>query len=401
MKKHIQLGGMAFLFSFAASTSAQTVPAVWNHCTEFVFPPGSAAGTTQGNPGPDSLGNLVWFHEYVTTGGALGSANPWYDEPASLLVWDPSWFGSTGKWVVGNDFGTEIGAAGATHIYGCSSLGCWFSYCPVRRWENLTGQALSLDVRGAPRIEWSGINNVAGPVDVDMVVALRPAGSSMSTILVSTTVSKPTPGSSSNEYLTVPVDLQGIVVAPGDSIVIAHRARNGVTQNRWITLVDDLLFLRSSELVGSAFCPGDGSGTVCPCGNSGSMHEGCASSRVRGAELYALGTSSTASDDLVLSCVGLTRNQSALLFVGTSQPGAGAGLTFGDGLRCVGGTVVRLGIQSTDGCGALTWGGGLLAQTSFAPGDTSYFQVWYRDPAGGPCGTGYNLSNGIEVTLIP
>jgi hypothetical protein len=32
------------------------------------------------------------------------------------------------------------------------------------------------------------------------------------------------------------------------------------------------------------------------------------------------------------------------------------------------------------------------------PGDTWRFQAWYRDPAG-PCGTGFNLSNGLEVTF--
>jgi hypothetical protein len=32
-------------------------------------------------------------------------------------------------------------------------------------------------------------------------------------------------------------------------------------------------------------------------------------------------------------------------------------------------------------------------------GDTRYFQTWYRDPSGGPCGAGFNLTNGMELTF--
>ena len=31
------------------------------------------------------------------------------------------------------------------------------------------------------------------------------------------------------------------------------------------------------------------------------------------------------------------------------------------------------------------------------PGDTDYFQFWYRDP-GGPCGQVANTTNGLRVT---
>ena len=37
---------------------------------------------------------------------------------------------------------------------------------------------------------------------------------------------------------------------------------------------------------------------------------------------------------------------------------------------------------------------------SVMPGDTWHFQRWYRDPAG-PCGSGFNLTNGLALTFVP
>jgi hypothetical protein len=32
-------------------------------------------------------------------------------------------------------------------------------------------------------------------------------------------------------------------------------------------------------------------------------------------------------------------------------------------------------------------------------GTTHTYQYWYRDPQGSPCGTAFNLSNGVEVSF--
>ena len=40
-------------------------------------------------------------------------------------------------------------------------------------------------------------------------------------------------------------------------------------------------------------------------------------------------------------------------------------------------------------------GGGVAA------GDLLRYQFWYRDPVGGPCGSDFNLSNGVEVSWVP
>ena len=78
----------------------------------------------------------------------------------------------------------------------------------------------------------------------------------------------------------------------------------------------------------------------------------------------------------------------------------GQGLPFGDGLRCVGGNVGRRGVMTADANGEASWGPGLASAGGHAAGDITYLQVWYRDPAS-PCGSSFNLSNGLELTFYP
>ena len=92
-------------------------------------------------------------------------------------------------------------------------------------------------------------------------------------------------------------------------------------------------------------------------------------------------------------------SQPALLFSGLNQVNGGAGNVFGGGLRCAGGSVQRLGVRTATAQGVVTWGPGLGAQQGWIPGDVRRFQIWYRDPVGGSCGSVFNLSNGLELTF--
>ncbi|MCB9914934.1 MAG: hypothetical protein H6828_07265 [Planctomycetes bacterium] len=134
-----------------------------------------------------------------------------------------------------------------------------------------------------------------------------------------------------------------------------------------------------------------------PCGNAGTDGEGCANSTGHGAVLGGSGTSSVVADDLVMHAAQMPTNQPALLFAALNQVNGGAGNPFGDGLRCAGGSVVRLGVRIADASGSATWGPGLGATGGWSFGDTRRFQTWYRDPSGTPCGNAFNLSNGYEV----
>lgn len=88
------------------------------------------------------------------------------------------------------------------------------------------------------------------------------------------------------------------------------------------------------------------------------------------------------------------------MIVGLDTAAAGAGLPFGDGLLCVEGSIVRLGVAVPDAAGAAVWGPGLGALGGWSAGDRRRFQVWYRNP-GGPCGSGFNLTNALEVGFLP
>jgi hypothetical protein len=142
-----------------------------------------------------------------------------------------------------------------------------------------------------------------------------------------------------------------------------------------------------ANLVAYCFCE------VGPCLNP-DPSAGCVNSSGAGAVLHARGSASVAADDLVLSSSGLLSGQPALLFAGQNQL---AGVAFGDGLRCAGGSVVRLGVRTPSPAGIATWGPGLAATGAWTPGEARYLQVWYRDPQGGPCGTGFILSNGLAA----
>ncbi len=150
--------------------------------------------------------------------------------------------------------------------------------------------------------------------------------------------------------------------------------------------------------VGTDYCFGSGSGSPCPCGNFGGPSQGCANSSGQGAVLSASGSNVIANNDLVFVSSNLLPGQPVLLFAGNNAVNGGLGNTFGDGLRCAGGAVARLGVRIPDAGGAASWGPG-VGSGLWNPGDVRRFQSWYRDPIGSPCGTGFNLSNGLEIAF--
>lgn len=152
---------------------------------------------------------------------------------------------------------------------------------------------------------------------------------------------------------------------------------------------------------GIAYCFGDGSGTPCPCGNPGLAGHGCANSvNTSGARLAASGSASIAIDTLLLTGSGMP-DSPCLYFQGTSQQGGGAGAVFGDGLRCAGGTIVRLG-QETNVAGTSTYPSSgdptISVRGANAVGNVRTYQAWYRNAAAFCTPSTFNLTNGVQVT---
>ena len=151
---------------------------------------------------------------------------------------------------------------------------------------------------------------------------------------------------------------------------------------------------------GTPFCFGDGSGVACPCGNNGAVGNGCASSlNANGAHLAGIGVPSLAADNVELGGSGMP-NSTVLYFQGTSQQGGGAGNVFGDGKRCAGGSVIRLGTK-VNSAGASSYPNVGDASVSVrglvtAPGTRTY-QAWYRNSASFCTVSTFNLSNGLEI----
>ncbi|MFO0687052.1 MAG: hypothetical protein U0234_33615 [Sandaracinus sp.] len=155
---------------------------------------------------------------------------------------------------------------------------------------------------------------------------------------------------------------------------------------------------------GAAFCFGDDSGTPCPCANpSAPATGGCMSSLGLGGALRASGVASVGADTLRLVAWDLP-NSTTLYFQGSTQENGGAGTLLGDGLLCVGGSLVRLGAKTNAG------GGSSYPQAGDAPvsvrgaataGATLRYQGWYRNAAAWCTSATFNLTNGYEVLWTP
>lgn len=150
--------------------------------------------------------------------------------------------------------------------------------------------------------------------------------------------------------------------------------------------------------LGISFCDCTTSG---PCGNNGAPDEGCANSTGKGAALFASGSASLNNANLVLRGSQLPAQKPGLFFQGNGAEGGGAGIPFGDGLRCVAGSIARLQIAVSDLAGEISSSIDLAAASGAVPGDRRYYQLWFREPPGTGCGSTFNSSNGLVLTWQP
>lgn len=110
------------------------------------------------------------------------------------------------------------------------------------------------------------------------------------------------------------------------------------------------------------------------------------------ASMGSNGSQDVADQDFTVVTFGATPNQFGLFFYGQTQ----GATPLGNGTLCIGGSINRLPVVSTDVFGVAQMP--LPFPTLPAPianGDTWNFQFWYRDTIG----SGFNLSDGLEVTF--
>lgn len=170
-----------------------------------------------------------------------------------------------------------------------------------------------------------------------------------------------------------------------------------------LDLGTSVLHVQANAFTGTVQCPGDGVLAACPCGNASPVgtQRGCLSSLGVGAALRGTGAASLSGDTFRLLGSELPTGP-GLYFQGTSAIAAGAGVTFGDGLRCAGGTIIRLGVRNASG-GASEFPAPAATTVSsvglvLAPGTTRVYQLWYRDAVPFCQAATFNLTNGWQVT---
>ncbi len=141
----------------------------------------------------------------------------------------------------------------------------------------------------------------------------------------------------------------------------------------------------------------------CPCNNPSSNGiGGCANSlNSTGGMLDALGTASLSADSLVLSGTNMT-NSSALYFQGSTY--SNLQTVYGDGLRCVGGSIVRLGTK-VNASGISQYpepnDPSVSVRGGVAQPGQEYYQVVYRDLGNFCTASAFNATSGMAVLWTP
>lgn len=170
------------------------------------------------------------------------------------------------------------------------------------------------------------------------------------------------------------------MAGPGDLLVRRNGAQHGALSNAW---------------------PSDLQENAPACGPPQSYCSSTPNSSGQAATISWAGSSSLLVNDLSLLASGCPPQRMGLFYSGPvalAQP-------FGNGVRCVGGTVVRLAPLLTDAQGSAAQALDLasvalgVSPTGAQPGSLLYFQFWFRDPTAG--GAGFDLSDGLAVTLCP
>jgi len=231
------------------------------------------------------------------------------------------------------------------------------------------------------QIAWSGTDSVGVPLDYTVYVA-RDGGDYQVLLDQTTTTSATFTGQSGSRY---------------DFYCVARDSAGNVELQAPLAETST-----SVMLAAPSFCAGDGASTACPCGNASVLGagEGCTNSLGNGGKLRLSGTASVSTANLVLEGSGMP-DCPALYFQGTNAVNGALGTVFGDGLRCAGGTVIRLATKlNASGSSQYPDTGDLpVALRGYnVPGAHRVYQCWYRNSAPFCTTDTFNTTNARQVT---
>ncbi|MBK7643242.1 MAG: choice-of-anchor B family protein [Planctomycetes bacterium] len=384
--------------------------------------------------------NLIWYVSAQSTNGILWTAPEGASGDANLSV-----YGSTLASVASNDFETTTGWQGAV-AGDTATSGQWVNGDPVgvevtafispqpefdhtpgagtRCW--VTGQAAagagngSADVDGGRTTLLSpafALANVENPVVGYWRYYSNVSGSAPAADTFRVDVSGDNGTNWTNAETVGPAGLESSggwyyhqfrvadFVAPTNQVRVRFVAEDLGSGSIIEAALDDFS-IQSVVCSGYAtICTGDGAGNACPCANTGAAGRGCANSTGAGALLSASGSASLSNDSFVLHGTGMPGNATALYVQSAGIDHAGLGTQLGDGLRCISGSSVRLGVKSNSGGASNFPSAGdssISTLGALTIGATRYYHVWYRDSSPSFCTTDtFNYTNGITATWGP
>lgn len=223
MKGHVFVSLCAVLIAGAAIAEDYPIGFTWNFSDDWVDRPASDQGTTNGNPGVDSVGNPVYsFERYVgvPSDANLDSDNPWYTYPTARLTWDDDWYGWGGVWSDGNNVYPMIHPT-------LEMQGSSLTEIPALRWKCPSNETLRVRLSmPSPYCTFLSFDD-----RVDLAIFLLDVSEDELHLLRSETM-VPQEVSGSNWKASIPPFFLERDVKSGDSIVITcKKVRMPVSQN--------------------------------------------------------------------------------------------------------------------------------------------------------------------------